>query len=384
MRIHGRDWSRRELLRRAGSLAQIGGVAVLAHEEGHARGTRVVELRTGAGLRFCVLPDRGLDVGWAEYRGVGLCWLPAKGLAAPAYYEGDLDDYAWLRVGLGGLLNTAGLVSMGTPQTVSTEQFGFTQRLAARYGTHDRIAVTPASHFTHGERWEGDRCLLWAEGVVRQEIAYGENLSLVRRYETELGATSFRIMDVVSNDGWFDTPHQLLYHFNIGFPLVDAGAEVLAATEGDAEDLSFSTAEAARPASRWRTVTDPEAGFTHEGYIVPMRADSEGKVAVAVVNRELLPELGGLGVYLRYDRGQLPVYVAWRMMREGLYAIGLEPATTPFGSTQELLEQGYPMLLAPGERRSYELEFGILPGAAAIAAFEASLPDSSDREKQAT
>lgn len=373
MRIHERDYDRRELLRRVGSLAQVGGVDVLVHEEGHARGVRTVEFRTGAGLRFSVLPERGFDVGPAEFQGTGLCWLPAKGLAGPWYYEGDLDDYAWLRVGLGGLFNTAGLVSMGTPQTVSTEQFGFTQRLTARYGTHDRIAVTPTSRFSYGERWDGDNCVLWAEGLVRQEIAYGEHLSLARRYETELGATSFRVVDVVTNEGWFPTPHQVLYHFNIGFPVVSAGAEVVAAAE-DPEDLSFSTTEAAKPTSRWRTVTDPEVGFTHEGYIVPMRADDEGRVSVAVVNRALRPELGGLGVYLRYDQRQLPIYVAWRMMREGLYAIGLEPATTPFGSTSELLEQGYPLMLEPGEQRTYELEFGILAAGEAIDAFERSLP----------
>ena len=266
---------------------------------------------------------------------------------------------------------------MGTPQTVATEQFGFTQRLAARYGTHDRIAVTPASRFSHGEEWRGDRYVLFAEGQVRQEIAYGENLSLTRRYETELGANSFRIHDVVVNEGWFDTPHQLLYHFNIGFPLLDDGAEVLAPGAQDPEDLSFSTAgEQVAPSSRWRTVTAPEAGFTHEGYIVPMRPGPDGRVAVAVVNRALRPGLGGLGVWLRYDPRQLPVYVAWRMMREGLYAIGLEPSTTPFGTTEELLAQGHRVLLAPGERREYDLEFGILAGSAEIDAFISAYPAS--------
>jgi hypothetical protein len=373
MQIDDRSYSQRELLRRVGSLAQVGGVNLLRHEEGHARGTRTIEFRTGTGFRFTVGPDRGFDVSFAEYQGVGLCWLPAKGLPGPWFYEGDLDDHAWLRVGLGGLFNTAGLVSMGTPQTVATEQFGFTQRLAARYGTHDRIAVTPASRFSHGEEWHGDRYVLFAEGQVRQEIAYGENLSLTRRYETELGANSFRIRDVVVNEGWFDTPHQLLYHFNIGFPLLDDGAEVLAPGAQDPEDLSFSTAgEQAAPSSRWRTVTAPEAGFTHEGYIVPMRPGPDGRVAVAVVNRALRPALGGLGVWLRYDPRQLPVYVAWRMMREGLYAIGLEPSTTPFGTTEELLAQGHRILLAPGERREYDLEFGILAGSSEIDAFTSS------------
>jgi hypothetical protein len=310
-------------------------------------------------------------VGPAEYRGAGLCWLPPTPFPGPWYYEGDLDDYAWLRVGLGGLFNTAGLVSMGTPQTLDTAQYGFTQRLTQRYGTHDRIAITPASRFTHGERWEGGRCVLWAEGLVRQAIAYGEHLSLGRRYETELGASSFRITDVVTNEGWFPTPHQLLYHFNIGYPLVDEGAQVLAAVGGEVEDLSFSTDGERRPPERWSTVTAPEPGFTHEGFVVPQRADPDGRVAVAVANRGLRD---GLGVYLRYDARALPVYIAWRMMREGLYAIGLEPATTPFGTTQELLDAGYPLMLEPGETRSYDLEFGILAGPEAIAAFAAGLP----------
>src|SRR3712207_1286437 len=154
---------------------------------------------------------------------------------------------------------------MGTPQTVPTDSFGFTQRMEARFGTHDRIAVTPASTFRHGTTWDGDRCTLWAEGTVRQEIAYGEHLVLERRYEADLDGTSFRIADAFPNEGWVPTPHQLLYHFNLGFPLLGDGAEVVAATAGDPDDLSFSTAEGERPSPhRWRTVTDPVEGFTHE------------------------------------------------------------------------------------------------------------------------
>jgi hypothetical protein len=62
------------------------------------------------------------------------------------------------------------------------------------------------------------------------------------------------------------------------------------------------------------------------------------------------------------------------MMREGLYAIGLEPSTNPFGNPSELIEQGYPIMLEPGESRTYELEFGVLVGTEAIDAFAESLP----------
>ena len=62
------------------------------------------------------------------------------------------------------------------------------------------------------------------------------------------------------------------------------------------------------------------------------------------------------------------------MMREGLYAVGLEPATNPFGNPDDLIAQGYPLMLRPGETRRYELELGVLAGEDAIGAFAESLP----------
>jgi hypothetical protein len=377
MDIYENEYSKYELMRRVGSLAQVGGVQLFSYEEGHGRGVRGLEFRTGSGFRFVVLPDRGFDVGFAEYQGVGLCWLPPKLIAGPWYYEGDADGTNWLRVGLGGLFNTAGLVSIGTPEEIDTSQFGFTQRVTARYGTHDRIAVTPASRFTFGEEWVDDRCIVWAEGLVRQDIAYGENLSVTRRYESELGANSFRMIDVVTNEGWFPTVHQRLYHFNAGFPLVNDGSEVLAAVTEEPAPMHFSTGERASAddggVPAWRRVTAPQAGFTHEGYVVGMKADERGFVNVGIVNRHLRPELGGLGVYLRYNASTLPVYVAWRMMREGLYALGMEPATNPFGNPGDLMGQGFPVVMEPGEQRRYELEYGILASGDAIERFASTV-----------
>jgi hypothetical protein len=176
---------------------------------------------------------------------------------------------------------------------------------------------------------------------------------------------------VRSNDGWFETPHQLLYHFNLGYPLVDEGAELLAAVAEEPASLGFSATGDGSENSGWRTVTAPQPGFTFEGYVLSLQTGGDGRVAVALVNRRLR---SGLGFYLRYDPRHLPAYLAWRMMREGLYAIGLEPATNPFGNPSDLVEQGYPLLLAPGESRTYELEFGMLVGAGEIDAFAESLP----------
>ena len=44
MRIHDRHLGRAEVLRRVGSLAQVGGVQLMAYEEGHARGKVVITM----------------------------------------------------------------------------------------------------------------------------------------------------------------------------------------------------------------------------------------------------------------------------------------------------------------------------------------------------
>ena len=270
MKVFNTEYERRTLEPLVGARRQLGGVDLITFGDGHARNTRGLDFRTGSGLRFQVLPDRGFDIGFAEFAGTGLTWLPPKGLAGPWFYEGDHDDFAWLRVGLGGLFNTAGLVSMGTPQTVSTAQYGFTQRLAARYGTHDRIAITPAERFNYGERWDGDRLILWAEGTVRQDIAYGENLTLSRTYEVEAGTSTVTIRDEVCNEGFFPTPHQILYHFNLGFPFLRPPGQVFARPDGPVGDLSFSTESGAvRSPDRWQHITEPEPNFTHEGFTLP-------------------------------------------------------------------------------------------------------------------
>src|SRR5262245_675495 len=166
-RLFDTELSRRELLRRVGNLAQVGGVELLAHEQGYARGSRFLDFRTGGGLRFTVHVDRGLDPGYAEFNGASLAWLPPKLFPAPWYWEND--DHSWMRYALCGLCNPAGLVAIGNPHTVDVSHFKFPSRPEDRFGTHDRIAVVPAEHFSFGERWDGDRCFLWAEGTVRQE-----------------------------------------------------------------------------------------------------------------------------------------------------------------------------------------------------------------------
>ncbi|MBV9633828.1 MAG: DUF4432 family protein, partial [Methylobacteriaceae bacterium] len=54
--------------------------------------------------------------------------------------------------------------------------------------------------------------------------------------------SAFVMEDIVENRGFLPTEHMLLYHFNIGFPFVDAGSELIGPFAGPPK-LLFGSAD---------------------------------------------------------------------------------------------------------------------------------------------
>ena len=364
-KLFGRSYTRQELLRRIGHLSQAGGVQMFSFEDGPARGVRVLEFRTGSGLCFKVAIERGMDVGYAEYQGESLAWIPPTGLAGPWYFE-QQSEFGWLRTALGGFNNTCGMLHIGNPEDADVSHYNFPARPVERYGVHDRSALIPGKLLQYGERWEGDECLLEAVGEVVQAQTYGENLRLTRRYTCRLGEKRFFMHDEITNAGFLRTAHMYLYHINTGFPYVDDGSEFIAPFSQDRPpDVLFG--EVTDPQNDFLYFIQPTENWIQQTYQHHMLAESDGSVPVAIVN----PALNGgrgRGLYVVYNQKQMPNYIEWRMMGEGQYAVGIEPCSNGFGR-QQVAEAGQLIWLEPGDVRHYDLEVGILDGEAEIAFF---------------
>ena len=121
-----------EIKKRVGRIEQIFGLTKFTYSEGKAKGTDAVEVRTGGGLRYIVLPDRGMDIGLAEYKGVPFVHISPVGIVAPQFFEASGDE--WLRSFTAGLLTTCGLDQVGNSCRVG----------ASQYPLHGRIANIPA------------------------------------------------------------------------------------------------------------------------------------------------------------------------------------------------------------------------------------------------
>lgn len=361
--LFNRSFSRNDLMRRIGHLSQVGGVQLYIADNGPSRGVRQLEFRTGSGLAFKVAVERGMDIGYCDYRGASLAWIPPSGLAGPWYFE-QQTEFGWLRTALGGFNNSSGMIHIGNPETAGVSHYNFPARATERYGVHDRMALIPAEIVSFGERWEGDECIIEAVGKVTQAQAYGENLVLTRRYRARLGESRFFMHDQIENAGYLPTEHMLLYHINTGFPFVDDGSELVAPFAGPPIVL-FGAADPHQREGYSRFIA-PQPNWVQQTFEHTMATEADGSVPVAIVN----PRLGssGQGLYVVYNKKQFPRYIEWRMMGEGQYAVGIEPCTNGFGR-EAVRQAGELITLQPGERREYDLEVGVLDGAAEIAAF---------------
>ena len=349
--LFGRPFGKDELRALVGTVSQLAGIRLVELADGRVRGMRAADVYTGSGFRFQVLVDRGLDVGAAEHAGRPLAFLhPALG--APSLQE--RPGIGWLRTFGGGLLTTCGLDHFGPPDP---EGEG--------YGLHGRASHLPAENVRVRQDWRGDDYVLEIEGETRQGRLFGENLRLERQISTRLGATSLLLEDRVTNDGFRPAPLAVLYHCNLGFPVVSPDSEFLvrdrsvrprdeAARAGLADHLRFGP---------------PQAGFAEQVFFHDPIADAQGRACAAVVNRAL-----GFGAFVRWRAAELPVLAHWKMTGEGEYVCGLEPSTHAMTPTRrEQRESGAMRELAPGESVSFQLEIGALVDAGTIEAYEDGL-----------
>jgi hypothetical protein len=348
--LFGRRWTRRELLARVGDVGQLGGARPVRYQGGPEDGVEAVEVRTGSGFAFTVLPGRGLDIGFAEFNGAPLCWRSSTGEIHPGLYVPD-HEAGWLRGFYGGLMVTCGLTTAGWPSVDQGEDLTL----------HGPASYLAARNVHVDGEWDGDDYVMWVQGRVRETRVYGEDLRLTRRVWARLGESRFYIDDVVENMGFAPTPHMIAYHVNPGFPVLHAGSEFISS----ARETTPIKQEWAKYVAGHRVMEGPTAGWDTHVFHHRLGADADGLAHTALVNRSL-----PLGLYIKHRASELPWMWQWKQMAPGTYVMGMEPSNCRGDGRALQRERGELRILEPGERQEYHLEIGVLHTAEQIAALE--------------
>ena len=350
-RLYGKTYSPAQLRKHVGHMSQVAGIRRFELSDGREKGVAAAEVRTGTGLRFTVLLDRGMDISSAEWCGCSLSWRSATLDTSPYFFQPE--GLEWLRGFFGGLLCTCGLTYCGAPCEDEGEELGL----------HGRVSNTPAENVVADERWVGSDYVMTLRGTVIEAGVFRDSLSLTREITAMLGENRLLIHDTVENIGFDPAPHMFLYHINLGFPLVDEGAELVSPTtvvtprDPVAEDGKRDYAK----------IDPPTRGYAEKVYYHRLASARGGQTLAGLVN----PSLGceGLGVYLQYSTKEFPEFTEWKQMGQGTYTVGLEPANCRVEGRDKERGRGALTILRPGERREYHMEIGVLIHAQAIKEF---------------
>ena len=355
IRIFDKNYSEREVLDKTGNIRQICGTRHYELTEGSTKGTRAIDVNTGSGLCYTILPDRGMDISLASYKGMNLVYQTANGEVHPSYY--DPKGMEWLRVFFAGLVTTCGLTYFSGPEKDGGEELGL----------HGRYTGIPAKKVCDLSGFEDGEYKLAVSGVVEEDVLFGHKLMLKRTIESKAGSKSLVIRDRAENMLQRSAPFTILYHINFGFPFLDESSEIFIKSK---EVLPYDK-KSEEAVGNWNKFETPDPRFKEQNFLHKMVNCKDGHTYAAVVNRSLVSPIG---VYIKFNTCELPFLSEWKMAGQKDYVLALEPCNAPLYSRKKLRQEKLFPELGPYEVRNIEVEIGVLEGEE-IAEFTKMLED---------
>lgn len=342
-------------------------VELLRLEGGQREGVELLMVDTGR-VRAAILPTRGLSLWQAWIDGISYGWeSPVAGPIHPQWVAtSESSGLGWLD-GFDELLVRCGLRNFGAPDFDAASG-----RLS--FPLHGRIGNLPADHLEID--LDAEHSLLHVRGVVRETRFLQHNLQLTANYTFALDAPTIQLHDRVLNASDVPSSMQLLYHINVGAPLLSAGSRlhlkaprIVARNQHAADDLA-----------QWASYAAPMAGYVEQVYFSKPTADAKGNATALLTSAD---QQRGFAVH--YHTQNLPYFTQWKNTvgtRDG-YVTGLEPGTG-FPNPRSFEEQqGRVVALAPEQSLDFNLTLEGIAAPARIQQLVQQLrPDSTAAAEQ--
>lgn len=330
--------SKTDYLKYFSHMSDLAGIKTFEYKGGKQEGVKGIDVKTGTGFTFTVVPDRGMDILNTEYCGIPVSWVSKNRVIHPAYFENG--GIGFLRTFSGGLITTCGLTSAGDPCVVGDEVLGI----------HDRINHTPAENVCSEEYWDNNEYIIKLRGQVRQCSVYRENLVLKREIICKLGENKLYINDEFANEGFQDSPFMFVYHVNFSFPIISPDSKLYLPTD----DVKPWNLAAKNGSGVWDRFVEPKAGFEYEVFELHMPQEND-EVYAAYVNEKI-----HFGAYIKYSTKQMPAAVQWMNMAPQEYVAAIEPGNTIVWGRKLAEEHGVLKYIKPGESYQVNYEIGLV------------------------
>lgn len=298
---------------------------------GKGDGIRLLEVNNGSGLEAVISLDRNADISRLRYKGINMNYFSPCGYTAPAFCEAQGTN--WLKSFTAGFLTTCGLQAVGSPCCDEGEQLPL----------HGSIANQP----TDRSNWYEEDGKLIVTTRTPDETIFGRKLRLLRTFTFPIGKNEFTFSDTIENTGDRVEPFEILYHMNMGYPLLDEDSIVRILSE----KVTPRNEHAAEDIDNWMRMEKPMAGYEERCYYHEMK--DRGYAST------FQPKLK-VGLAIEYDATELDCFVEWKMMGIRDYVLGLECGNAYPDGRDVMREQGRLKFLQPGQKKTYTVTIKML------------------------
>ena len=244
-----------------------------------------------------------------------------------------------------GLLTTCGLLNIGNPCTDDGEELGL----------HGRISNIPFEKISIEEKWTDDDFIISIQGKARDAVFKGNKLEMSRKITTCMFNPKITIEDSIINLGYKVSPLMILYHINIGYPLLDSITSLLF-KKLKTIPLDENSAKGIDDCYKF---DESVTGFNDEVLFHEISADKDGNANIAIVN-QAFNNNEGLGLLVKFNKNNLPYLTQWKHLEKGEYVCGIEPCNSFVRGTARERKEKKLLSIEPGEQKSIKLEFNIL------------------------
>lgn len=324
---------------------------------GRQEGVDVITINNGR-MDIVLCPTRGMGILNVRMGRLELKWdSPVKEIVNPQFVNLESrGGLGWLE-GFNEFMCRCGLESNGHP---GTDKFinNVGDESEMDLTLHGKIANIPASSV----EVVVDRMPPYAihvKGQVNERFLFGPKLELHTELVVIPGETSFQIVDEVRNTGAQEQEFQMLYHANFGTPLLEKGAEIVAAVES----VNPFNDHAASGIDTWSTYDAPTPGFVEQVYLIKPKADHNNHTMVVLHNKAQTQAAS-----ISWSVKELPYLTVWKntgALADG-FVTGIEPGTNYPNNRSVERQAGRVPKLAPGTSHRMALTFGLHADSTAV------------------
>ena len=309
-----------------GHPSQLCSVEEVRLQGGKGDGMRLLQIRNAAGMELTISADRCADISRLIFKGDNMGYFSPCGYVAPGYYDDRGDGF--LKSFTAGFLTTCGLTAVGSPCVDESETLPL----------HGTIGNTPCDRLW----WTEDENNLYIHAEISDSRIFARKLHLSRVITVSKIESRFTVTDTVENQGDTESPVMLLYHMNMGYPLLSERSVVdISSTE-----VKPRNEHAAKDLDTWANMLPPTPGFEEQCYFHSF--DREGQASI--YNPDIRK-----GLTIKFDTAQLDHFTQWKMMGVHDYVLGLEPGNCTPDGRDVIRRQGKLKYLEPGESKTYQV-----------------------------